>query len=46
MAAVVLSQRPTGLQWAGAVLVCGGVLAAARSARATAIVVPEEPGLI
>jgi drug/metabolite transporter (DMT)-like permease len=46
MAAVVLTQRPTGLQWAGAVLVCGGVLAAARSARATAIVVPEEPGLI
>ena len=46
MAAVVLSQRPTALQWAGALLVCGGVLAAARSARAPAVTPTEEPGLI
>jgi drug/metabolite transporter (DMT)-like permease len=46
MAAVVLSQRPTTLQWAGALLVCGGVLAAARSARAPAVTPTEEPGLI
>jgi drug/metabolite transporter (DMT)-like permease len=32
LAAVVLSERPTGLQLAGAVLVCAGVLAASRAA--------------
>ncbi|MGO9560478.1 MAG: EamA family transporter, partial [Acidimicrobiales bacterium] len=31
LAAIVLSQRPTGLQLVGAALVCGGVLVAARS---------------
>ncbi|MGH8995377.1 MAG: DMT family transporter [Acidimicrobiales bacterium] len=31
LAAIVLSQRPTALQLVGAVLVCGGVVAAARS---------------
>jgi drug/metabolite transporter (DMT)-like permease len=37
MAAVVLSQRPTAVQVGGAVLVCGGVLVAARSGRAAEI---------
>ncbi len=31
LAAIVLSQRPSALQLVGAVLVCGGVLLAARS---------------
>lgn len=31
LAAIVLSQRPTPLQLVGAVLVCGGVVMAARS---------------
>ncbi len=49
LAAVVLSQRPTALQWAGALLVCGGVLAAARSPRAAVDdqgAAPEEPRLV
>jgi drug/metabolite transporter (DMT)-like permease len=46
LAAVVLSQRPTGLQLAGAVLVCGGVLVAARSGRTTEIVPPSGRSLI
>ena len=37
MAAVILSQRPTAVQVGGAVLVCGGVLVAARSGRAADI---------
>jgi drug/metabolite transporter (DMT)-like permease len=37
LAAVVLSERPMAVQLGGAVLVCGGILAAARSSRATAV---------
>lgn len=46
LAAVVLSQRPTAVQLAGAVLVCGGVLVAARSGRTTGIVPPPGRSLI
>jgi drug/metabolite transporter (DMT)-like permease len=42
LAAVVLSQRPTVLQVAGAALVCGGVLVAARSGRSEQTA-PEPP---
>ncbi len=40
LAAVVLSQRPTVVQLAGALLVCGGVLAAARSGRSLEVPAP------
>jgi drug/metabolite transporter (DMT)-like permease len=46
LAAVVLSQRPTALQLVGAALVCGGVLAAARSGGPREILAPPEHGLI
>jgi drug/metabolite transporter (DMT)-like permease len=47
LAAAVLSQRPTALQLGGAVLVCGGVLTAARSGGADGapeIVAPSRSG--
>ncbi len=44
LAAVVLSQRPTVVQLAGALLVCGGVLAAARSGRSLEVPAPAEAG--
>jgi drug/metabolite transporter (DMT)-like permease len=46
LAAVVLSQQPTVLQLAGALLVCGGVLAAARSGRSAEGTAPAERALV
>jgi drug/metabolite transporter (DMT)-like permease len=43
LAAAVLSERPTALQLLGAALVCGGVLVAARSARADGAIPAPEP---
>jgi len=42
LAAVVLSQRPTVVQLVGALLVCAGVLAAARSGRSVEVSAPAE----
>ena len=45
LAAIVLSERPTPLQLFGAVLVCGGVLLAARSnTSADVVTVERTPG--
>ena len=45
LAAIVLSERPTGLQLAGAALVCGGVILAARAnASAKTPLVEPTPG--
>lgn len=41
LAAVVLAERPTALQLGGAVLVCGGVLIAARSREPDPVTAPE-----